>query len=816
MSRQSPRRRRDETPAIARHIPYDVLVAPQILRLSAGGYLAAWRIGGQAFECREADDLNAAHERLNVLMRNLAAPDVAIWSHVVRDVERDRPVRAPADGFAGRLAARYQARLEGEQLRRNELYLSLIYKPTRLGGGRAAFARRPSEERREELARDLTTLANLSRQIEAALGAYDPLPLGNYETDGRAGSALLEFLARLVNGEWQRMPLVAGSVAPVLGTSRLLFGWETIEYRSATATRLGAVLGIKEYPSPTWPGMLDGLLAAPFSFVLTQSFSCLSRQASLGLLDRQAHRLENAGDAAISQALALRQAIDRVASGEFVLGDHHFSLQVLGEPYAAGTGSAAAARRLGEHLATARALLADAGCVTAREDLALEAAHFAQLPGHFAARPRIAPITSRNHAALVPLHDYPSGRAHGNHWGEALADLKTDAGTVYHFSLHASDPNDPDGGSRKDTGHTFVCGPTGSGKTVFIGFCIAMLCRFGATQVIFDKDCGLEILVRALDGQYLPLRRGEPTGCNPLQLSDEPHHRAFLRRWLLLLLARPGRALTVREEAEVDEALAGVRALAPATRRLSRLLEFLDSTNLDGPYARLAPWCRATEGPYAWVFDGETDRIADTLGGNALVGFDMTELLGEPAVCAPVTAYLFHLVERLLDGRRLVAWIDEFSRLIGSAAFADLASDGTKTWRKRNAVMAFATQSPNDIAGSPIARSLVEQTPTKILFPNPDAARADYLDAMGLSAREYELLRSGIAPGSRRFLIRQGRDSVVAELDLKGLEAELDVISGRTATVECVRALIERLGPHASDWLPEFLSTRTHIQESLP
>src|SRR5207253_9956597 len=164
------------------------------------------------------------------------------------------------------------------------------------------------------------------------------------------------------------------------------------------------------------------------------------------------------------------------------------------------------AQTLNDHVAWARAKLADTGMTVAREDLALEAAFWAQLPGNFAMRPRKAPITSRNFAAMVPFHNYPAGRAVGNHWGDALALLSTSACSPYYFSLHASDPADPGGGSRKDTGHTFICGPTGSGKTVFIGFLIAMLHRQGATQVVFDKDWGLEILVRALGGEYLPLK----------------------------------------------------------------------------------------------------------------------------------------------------------------------------------------------------------------------------------------------------------------------------------------------------------------------
>src|ERR1700723_4016130 len=202
------------------------------------------------------------------------------------------------------------------------------------------------------------------------------------------------------------------------------------------------------------------------------------------------------------------------------MGDHHFSLQVVAE-VADGSADSSQARRLkalNDHVARARSLLADTGMTVAREDLALEAAFWAQLPGNFSLRPRKAPITSRNFAAMSPFPNYPLGRAPGNHWGDALSLFITSARSPYYFSLHASDPTDPDGGSRKDTGHTLICGPTGSGKTVFIGFLIAMLDRRGVTQIIFDKDRGLEILVRALGGEYLPLRSGVATGFNPLQL----------------------------------------------------------------------------------------------------------------------------------------------------------------------------------------------------------------------------------------------------------------------------------------------------------
>ena len=56
-----------------------------------------------------------------------------------------------------------------------------------------------------------------------------------------------------------------------------------------------------------------------------------------------------------------------------------------------------------------------------------------------------------------------------------------------------------------------------------------MLARQGVTQVVFDKDRGLEILVRALGREYLPLKNGAPTGFNPLQLPPTPTNVEFLK-----------------------------------------------------------------------------------------------------------------------------------------------------------------------------------------------------------------------------------------------------------------------------------------------
>lgn len=794
---------------IAAHIPYTAQVSDTVVRTTQGDYVQVFQLGGASFESTDDSTLNTWHERLNVLWRNVASPQVALWSHIIRRREWTTGASGEEEGFARRLEAKYRARLAEETLMVNELYLALVYRPVAsvaTSWVSRLLSRAKPQESELEIRDALDACEKLAQTVRASLDRYEPELLGVYSRGPREYSRLLEFLNFLVSGEARPVPLPRAPLNEVLGSTRLLFGFEAIEYRLPTETRVGAVLGIKEYPTPTVVGMFDRLLAVPFPFVLTQSFTFLTKAAAQALLQRQMNRMANAGDFAVSQAEELEEALDALTSNEFVMGDHHFSLLVFAETPEGG-GDDLGERRLkslNDRVAHARAILADTGMTVAREDLALEGAFWAQLPGNFGFRTRKAPITSRNFAAMVAFHNYPAGRATDNHWGDAVTLFVTPAQSAYHFSLHASDPKEPDGGSRRDTGHTFICGPTGSGKSVCIGFLATMLSRRGVTQVLFDKDRGLEILVRALGGTYQALRNGEPTGFNPLQLAPTGRNIEFLKGWLYLL-ARGPVPLSAREQADLDQALRGTLALDRCARRLSRLIEFLDPTNPEGIHARLARWCNVTSGEYATVFDNPDDWVVPGLARQTTIGFDVTEFLDHDGVRPAVTLYLFHLVRELLDGRRLVCWMDEFWRLLADSAFEQFAKDGPKTWRKLNGVMCLATQSASDVLESGISRTIIEQTPTKIFFPNPDASEDEYTQGFGLTEREFRLVKEELEPGARAFLVKQGRQSIVCRLDLKGFDGELAVLSGRASGLERLSRIVEETGPEPAEWLDRFM-----------
>ena len=275
----------------------------------------------------------------------------------------------------------------------NEMYLAVVYRPT-LGAATGLVSKMLDRTRRDGSQRGFDDAVDacekLAQTLAASLTRYEPDLLGTYQFGNVWCSSLLEYLGTLINGEWQRTTLPKARANGVLATSRWFLGTEAIDYLLPTATRVGAMLGIKEYPTPSVVGMFNRLLSAPFPFVLTQSFAFLTKAMGQSLLQRQHNRMANAGDFAVSQAMELQDALDALTSNEFVMGDHHFSLQVLADVTELDDRAPAGGRlkALNDHVALARSLLADTGMLVAREDLALEAAFWAQLPGNFPHRPR--------------------------------------------------------------------------------------------------------------------------------------------------------------------------------------------------------------------------------------------------------------------------------------------------------------------------------------------------------------------------------------------------------------------------------------------
>lgn len=771
-----------EKPAGA-HLPYARHVDDHTIETRDGLLLQTIHLRGLHFETADTDEINYRKRLRDAMLQAIGSSRFALYHHVVRrrvDVALDGDY---ADAFSRRLDAAWRARLAAKQLYVNDLFLTLIRRP--LGGRigtldrlRALLSRTTTDARAQE-AQELRQLDAARDALISALGSYEPRLLGVYDTPQGPCSEPLEFLSSLFNGEMRPVLLPREDIGQYLPWRRVSFGQDAVELSASgpTPRSFVGIVSVKDYPAQTAPGMFDELLRLPFELTISQSFAFVERQASLSRMNLALRRMRSAEDEALSLRGELATAKDDVAAGRASFGEHHMTIAIRG----------ASPAEVDEGVSEVQATLADLGAIAVREDIAVEPAFWAQFPANFRYIARRGLVSTRNFAGLASSHNFPLGRASGNHWGDAVTLLETTAAGPYYFNFHQA-----------DLGNFTVIGPSGSGKTVVLNFLLAQARKFAPRIIFFDKDRGAELFIRAVGGSYDLLRPGIPSGLNPLQLHDTPANRQFLIEWITLLAG----VVSVEEAAQIKDAI-DANFLQPAEhRRLRHLVELFRGghrPHAGDLFARLRPWWG--EGEHAWLFDNARD-LTDL--DAATVGFDMTQILDTPTLRSPAMLYLFHRVEERLDGSPAIIVVDEGWKALDDDIFVRRIKDWEKTIRKRNGIVGFATQSAEDALTSRIASAIIEQAATQIFMANPKARASDYVEGFGLTAHEYDLVRS-LPDSAHCFLIKHGSHSVVARLNLSGEHEILTILSGREKSVRLFDEIRADQGDNPDAWIPALM-----------
>lgn len=772
-----------EAPAGA-HLPYARHVDDVTIETRDGMLMQTVRLGGLMFETADTDELNYRTELRDAMLRVIGNSRFAIYHHVVRR-KADAMLDAEfSDEFSRTVDLRWRERLARREMYVNDLFLTIVRRPSKGRGGLLDRVRgllvRSAADRNAAFASEKRALDAAREALVASLSNYAPRVLTVYDSSTGPRSEPLEFLSYLFNADMRPIALPHGDLGHYLPSRRVSFGHEAFELGGVGGLprSFGAVISLKDYPGQTQPGMFDELFRMPFEMVVSQSFAFVERGDALGRMNLALRRMKSTEDEALSLRDELSRAKDDVAAARASYGEHHSTITIQAESLDV----------LDAQVAEVTAVLADLGIVAVREDIGLEPAFWAQFPCNFKYIARRALISTRNFAGFASLHNFPVGLPQGNHWGPAVTLLETTAAGPYFFNFH-----------NNDLGNFTVIGPSGSGKTVVLNFLLAQARKFSPRIIFFDKDRGAELFIRAVGGQYDRLRPDASSGLNPLQIDDTPANRLFLIEWLTLLAG----GAQSHEVELIKDAVSANFEQAREQRQLRFLVELFRGharPEVGDLYARMRAWWG--DGERAWLFDNATD-LTDLSA--ATVGFDMTAILDDPVARTPALLYFFHRVEERLDGTPAIIVVDEGWKALDDDVFVRRIKDWEKTIRKRNGIIGFATQSAQDALESRISSAIVEQAATQIFMINPKAREEDYVNGFGLTQHEYDLVRN-LPDNSHCFLIKHGKDSVVARLNLSGEKDLLTILSGREATVRVFDQLAEQFGTEPNAWMAPLLA----------
>jgi type IV secretion system protein VirB4 len=365
------------------HIPYACHYDEQTLLTKQEDLLQVIQLIGLPFETADDELLVLRKNLRNSLVRSVADSRFAIYAHTVRRSLSLAPEGSFADGFAQELDQRWRQKQDQTKLFVNELYVTLVRRSA-LGGKAQSLGRwlerishkRARAERESALRVAHKELHSLTQRFLASLQEYQPSVLGLTHREGATYSRVAQFLGMLVNLEDRPVRLPKGDLSQHLPCKRLYFGRNALEVASSSATdrKLAAVVSVKHYGPETFAGLLDRFLRVPREFVIAQSFVFEDRPAALARMQTQQRRMVQTEDLAASQLDGIDEALDDATAGNVAFGNHHLTILALESTLS----------ELDKAVADFDAALIDIGVTAVREDLNLEPAFWAQLPGNFA------------------------------------------------------------------------------------------------------------------------------------------------------------------------------------------------------------------------------------------------------------------------------------------------------------------------------------------------------------------------------------------------------------------------------------------------
>lgn len=557
------------------------------------------------------------------------------------------------------------------------------------------------------------------------------------------------------------------------------------------------VVAIEGFPEDSWPGMLQALAELPVEYRWSSRFIFLDRHESVAHLQdyRKKWRQKIRGfvdqvfnthtggldEDAISMVGDAEAATKEVNSGRVTQGYYASAVVLMDEDRSSLEASARSLEK------TINAL----GFTARIETLNTMEAYMGSLPGHGVENVRRPFMNTMNLAHLLPASTlwmgqenapcpmYPAG-------APALMQCVTQGATPFWLNLHV-----------RDVGHTFIFGPTGSGKSAKLGMIAAQVRRYlGMSMFVFDKGMSMYPLAKGAGARHFTVAGDEDrlSFC-PLQYLASKADRAWAMEWIDALLALNGLNTTPNQRNEISLAILNMHENHART-----LSDFY--TTIQDKAVREALKIYTVEGGMGHLLDAHEDGLSLT----DFTVFEIEELmnLGDK-YALPVLLYLFRRIELSLKGQPAIIILEEAWVMLGHPVSREKIREWLKVMRKANCMVVLATQSLSDAANSGILDVIIESTATKIFLPNvyaQDEDTAALYRRMGLNDRQIEIVATAVQKQQYYYVSEKGQR--LYEMALGPLALAF-VGSTDKESIALIKELEAR---HGDAWVHEWLAMR--------
>ncbi len=261
--------------------------------------------------------------------------------------------------------------------------------------------------------------------------------------------------------------------------------------------------------------------------------------------------------------------------------------------------------------------------------------------------------------------------------------------------------------------------------------------------------------------------------------------------------------LSAEEREVISVTLQKLRGNPPDERTLFHYMNLLSYGSESRLRSGLSQFCG--DGPMSRFMDASCDNF----GFSDFIVFEIEELMkmGDHNA-VPILLYLFHRIEKSLDGRAAIVVMDEAWVMFGHPVSRAMVREYLKTMRKRNCAVILATQSLSDASGSGILDVVAESCPTKIYLANYDAGnetQIGFYQGMGLNSTQIQIIATG-TPKRDYYVEARGVGRRQMQLALKECPKTLALVgSSGKEDIAMIKNLINRYG---NEWPEQWLEMK--------
>lgn len=729
--------------------------------------------------------------------------DCAFWLHTIRrKTNLDDPAKYDAL-LTANIHRMWQAKNFWHDKYVNTLYLSIVHDspPIHINKMNAVINSLSQQTilKFHENAFD-TALANLRSITETMLSGlkhYGARKLRVRFDGEEVFSEPLFLYGRIVHLKEEPIRLPIMDLSSFLASHKYAVGSDKIEVIERDHKKFAAVLSFKEYHEVS-ADLIDKFLQISVEMIATEIFYLTDKSELLPKYEWQNYIAGVSGDERLNEIRGITEIINLSKETNNAFCKQQISVSIIGENL----------EHLEASVSQASGELSEIGIVHVREDINLEQAFWAQLPGNFSFLRRLSHALVTNTGALASLHNFPVGKQ-SSKWGRAITIFRTERGTPYFLNLHSESGNS----------NNYIFGGVGSGKTVLTNFIISEATKYKAGLLYLSSDNSSEIFINAIGGTWIKIDR---RNFNPLLIEDDQDAREFIKEFLLILSNHYIHNLSEQDIEFLNLLVEDLFSLALEDRNLSNLLSRTDFTKPGGEVMaeRLAPFREG--GKFAQIFDSKESiklRQGEILGIN-LYNFSSEyftkqflpddpkmhqEFLKDLSVNDAVRTALFYSYAHALitsgEIKKILA-IDNLETIIHPINYKKLTDKLFSSLFKREGAticnLNLETLKKLDIDPNESFKLLESIGNYYIL--SSELKINDLAKLLNLTNVEAEKL-SSFDPSARMFMVKDGENSVALELSLGGLPGVLRILSADSHDYELYQQMRSRFNSYETEWI---------------